>query len=260
MNLQNKHAKRPVALVTGASRPIGIGAAIALSLARAGWDVAITYWQPYDAEMPWESDASDVDLLLKALQAIAPKIKAVGIEANLSQPDSAETIFNFVEQNLGQVDALILSHCLSIDSSILDTTVEAFDNHFAINSRATWLLVREFGRRYSGEFGSGRIVSITSDHTAHNMPYGASKGAMDRIVLAAAHEFKHLGITANVVNPGATDTGWMDDNIKDWAANATPLGRVGMPQDCANLVTFLCSQEGGWINAQLIKSNGGQAS
>lgn len=89
------------------------------------------------------------------------------------------------------------------------------------------------------------------------MPYGASKGAADRIVLAAASEFKHKGITANVINPGATDTGWMTSELETAVKNCTLAGRVGLPDDCANLVAFLCSPEGGWINAQLLHSNGG---
>jgi 3-oxoacyl-[acyl-carrier protein] reductase len=90
-----------------------------------------------------------------------------------------------------------------------------------------------------------------------NLPYGASKGAMDRIVLAATHEFKHLGITANVINPGATDTGWMSDELKTLVKASTPGGRIGLPSDVANLVAFLCSPQGGWINGQLLYSNGG---
>jgi 3-oxoacyl-[acyl-carrier protein] reductase len=150
-----------------------------------------------------------------------------------------------------------MAHCQSVDSDILTTSVESFDLHFAVNARATWLLVREFGRRFRGTFGTGRIISLTSDHTVGNLPYGASKGAMDRIVLSAAWEFKSLGITANVINPGATDTGWMSARQMDTERLRVPLGRVGLPQDCANLVKFLCSRDGGWINAQLIHSNGG---
>ena len=80
---------------------------------------------------------------------------------------------------------------------------------------------------------------------------------MDRIVLAAAHELKPLGITANVINPGATDTGWMSEEQMASVRRSTPLGRVGLPQDCANLVKFLCAEDGGWINGQLLYSNGG---
>ncbi|MFC5183475.1 SDR family oxidoreductase [Actinomadura harenae] len=82
---------------------------------------------------------------------------------------------------------------------------------------------------------------------------------MDRITLAAARELAHLGVTSNAINPGPTDTGWMTEAQKTDLAGSTPLGRLGMPQDCANLVTFLCSSEGGWINGQLLQSNGGLA-
>ena len=131
--------------------------------------------------------------------------------------------------------------------------------HFAVNTRATWLLIKEFAGRFNGEPGTGRIISITSDHTAGNLPYGASKGAMDRIVLASAYEFRSKGITANVINPGATDTGWMSEDLKTEVKNITLRNRIGLPQDCANLVSFLCSKEGGWINAQLLYSDGGLA-
>ena len=100
-------------------------------------------------------------------------------------------------------------------------------------------------------------MALTSDHTAGNLPYGASKGALDRVVVAAARELADLGITANVINPGPTDTGWMDEEMLRTIADATPLGRVGRPADAAHLVTFLCSPEGGWINGQLIHSDGG---
>ncbi|MBN2005555.1 MAG: SDR family oxidoreductase [Anaerolineae bacterium] len=246
---------RPVALVTGVSRINNIGASIALTLAKSGWDVATTFWRPYDASMPWGSEPEDVQLLRADLEGCGARTTA--IEADLSLADSAAQIFDAVERDLGPVTALVMSHCHSVDSDILTTTLESFDLHFAVNARATWLLVREFGRRFCGEPGSGRIISITSDHTAGNLPYGASKGAMDRIVLAAAREFRSRGITANVINPGATDTGWMSEELMETVKQWTLLGRVGMPQDCANLVAFLCSPEGGWINAQLLYSNGG---
>ena len=246
---------RPVALVTGASRSVGIGAAIALALAQSGWDVAITFWRPYDSSMPWGSDSEEVQSLCASLESRGAR--ATAIEADLSQTGSAEYIFDAVERDLGPVTSLVMAHCYSVDSDILTTSVESFDRHFAINARATWLLVRELGRRFRGEHGTGRIIALTSDHTAGNLPYGASKGALDRIVLAAASEFRALGVTANVINPGATDTGWMSQELMADVRRWTLLGRVGMPQDCANLVRFLCSPEGGWINGQLLYSNGG---
>ncbi|MCU1445354.1 MAG: short-chain dehydrogenase [Cryobacterium sp.] len=107
-----------------------------------------------------------------------------------------------------------------------------------------------------GEVG-GRIVALTSDLTAHNLPYGASKGALDRIVIAATVELADRGVRANVINPGPVETGWMDDDIRASGIAATPAGRLGTAADTANLVRFLFSEPGSWINGQLLYSNGG---
>ncbi|MFT2016796.1 SDR family oxidoreductase [Streptomyces sp. 796.1] len=246
---------RPLALVTGAGRTTGIAASVVLDLARAGWDVAFTYWTAYDARMEWGTEPDAPRVLQEMAASLGARTYAV--EADLGDPTAPARLFDDVERELGNVAALVLCHCESVDSGLLDTTVESFDLHFAVNTRATWLLIREHGLRFRGEHGSGRIISLTSDHTVGNLPYGASKGAMDRITLAAAHELAHLGITCNAINPGPIDTGWMTEELKADMVRGTPLGRLGVPQDCANLVTFLCSPAGGWINAQLLHSSGG---
>ena len=248
---------RPVALVTGVGRTIGIGAGIARQLAASGWDIAFTYWTAYDERMRWGVESGATDEITSSLSELGAT--AMPIEADLVDPTAPEGIFDQAEKALGNVTALVMCHCESVDSSILDTTVESFDRHFAVNARATWLLIREFGRRFTGEPGTGRIIALTSDHTVHNLPYGASKGALDRITQAAAHELAHLGITANVINPGPVDTGWMSGEIRASGIRQTPLGRLGTPQDTANLVDFLCSARGQWINGQLLMSNGGFA-
>ena len=248
---------RPLALVTGASRRKGIGAAIALALARVGWDVATAFWRAYDASVPWGSDPAAIGWLRNQLEASGAK--TVAIEADLSLVEAPAYIFDAVERAIGPVTALVLSHAQSVGSDIMGTTVESFDLHFPVNARASWLLVREFGRRFRGTPGRGRIVALTSDHVAGNLPYGASKGALNRIVLAAAKEFGYdgWGITANVIEPGPTDTGWMTVEQMAEFSRRSPQGRVGLPEDCANLVTFLCSAAGGWVNGQLLHSNGG---
>ena len=250
-------SQRPIALVTGASRRAGIAAAIVQALAGDDWDIATTYYRPYDSELGYGAQANDAEAITGEAEARGARTAA--IEADLSAIEAPARIFDAVESALGPVTALVLSHCVSVDSGIEDTTVESFDRHFAVNARATWLLVREFGRRYVGPFGEGRIVALTSDDTAGNLPYGASKGALDRIVLAAAKEFADQGICANVVNPGPVDDGWMSEELKVDLRRLTPLGRLGTTTDTANLVRFLCSPEGGWINGQLLKSNGGIA-
>ncbi|MFB4273244.1 SDR family oxidoreductase [Nonomuraea sp. GTA35] len=246
---------RPLALVTGVGRTVGIGAGIAERLAADGWNVAFTFWTPYDERMTWGVEPGATGAITEALATHGAATAAV--EADLSDPDAPASVFDEVERRLGTVTALVMCHCESVDSGLLDTTVESFDRHFAVNARATWLLIREFGRRFSGAHGTGRIVALTSDHTVGNLPYGASKGALDRITLAAAHELAHLGVTANAVNPGPVDTGWMSQEIREQMLRLTPLGRLGTPHDTANLVSFLCSPQGQWINGQLLMSNGG---
>ena len=91
----------------------------------------------------------------------------------------------------------------------------------------------------------------------HNLPYGSSKGALDRLVVAAARELSHLRLTANVVNPGPVDTGWMSDELRARILAETPLGRGGTPRDTASLVSILSSPDGGWVNGQVLCSDGG---
>jgi 3-oxoacyl-[acyl-carrier protein] reductase len=248
---------RPVALVTGVGRTAGIGAGIATQLAASGWDISFTYWTAYDTRMTWGAEAGATD----AIRGILTRhgAAAVAIEADLTDTSVPARIFDETEKRLGPVTALVICHCESVDSGLLDTTIESFDRHFAVNTRATWLLIREYGQRFRGTAGTGRIISLTSDHTVGNLPYGASKGAADRITLAAAHELAHLGVSANVINPGPVDTGWMSDEVKASGIRETPLGRLGTPRDTAQLVDFLCSPRGGWINGQLLMSNGGFA-
>jgi 3-oxoacyl-[acyl-carrier protein] reductase len=246
---------RPVALVTGVGRRVGIGAAVAARLARDGWDVATSHWGPYDDRMPWGRSEGDVEAMAAQLRAAGAR--TVAVPADLTDVHAPAILFDAVTTHLGPVTALVLCHCESVDSTLLDTSVDSFDRHVSVNARASWLLIRELAQRYEGEKGRGRIVALTSDATVGNLPYGASKAALDRIVIAAARELAHLQITANVVNPGPVDTGWMSDELREQVLRENPRGRLGQPTDTAALVGFLCSPEGGWVNGQLIHSDGG---
>ena len=250
---QQKH----LALVTGVGRRRSIASGIALGLARDGWDLILNHWQPYDERIDLERGEDDP-------HAIADACREYGAQVILVPGDLGEPVFPGQLMGSGPagrtVAGLVLAHCESVDSSILTTDIESWDRHFAVNARASWLLVKAFAEVLPVEVrdsGAGRIVALTSDHVAHNLPYGSSKGALDRIVLAAAVELAHLGVRANVVNPGPVDTGWMDDDTRSALTTRTPLGRLGTPDDIADLVTFLMSRAGGWITGQLLHSNGG---
>lgn len=236
---------RPIALVTGVSREVGIGNAVARRLAEDGHRVIAAGWRGYDERMPWGADP------------LAPLLPGPFYEVDFEDPRASSALLPEINRDVGPVSVLVLCHCESVDSDLRTTTVESFDRHMAVNARATWQLIQGFAEQIDGQPSVRRIVAITSDHTAGNLPYGASKGAMDRIVLAAAQELTGLGVTANVINPGATDTGWMSPAIIERVLETNLQPRVGLPTDVANLVSFLCSAEGQWINGQLLHSDGG---
>ncbi len=239
-------------LLSGLGRRAGIVAAIAERLATDGWDLAFVYCSDYDTRV--NGGADDIREIEHGLRKLGAR--SVALDVDLAQVDVATSIFDLAE-TLGPVTALVLGHAESVNGGLLDTTIESFDRHLAVNARASWLLIREFGRRFAGSTGAGRLVALTSDAIHDEVAYGASKGALDRVVLAAAREFAGLGITANLVNPGPVDTGWMTDDVRDWVLERTPAGRGGRPADTASLVAFLLSEDGQWINGQLLKSDGG---
>lgn len=242
-----------VACITGVGRKNSIGRAIALRLAESGWDIAFSYWSPYEERMSLGGTPNDPADIAEEIAATGRRVLAV--EADFEDPAGATLLVERANAELGAVSALVLSHSESVDSSILTTTIESFDRHFAVNTRAAWLLIAAFARQIPA--GGGSIVALTSDHVVHNLPYGASKGALDRIVIAAARELGHLGISSNALNPGPVDTGWMTEEIRAAVTAQQPTGRLGTPAEVADIVNFLVSPAGRWISGQLIKSDGG---
>lgn len=249
--------RRGTAIITGVGRRRSIGAALAVGLAADGWDLVVNHWTPYDVRLGLEMGADDPGRIAEECRELGSTVEVVGCD--LAEVAAVGELVGTAVR-LGELRGLVLSHCESVDSSILDTTVESWDRHFAVNARATWLLIRAFAETVPDVATTevtGRIVALTSDHTVHNLPYGASKGALDRVVIAAAAELGHRGVRANVINPGPVDTGWMTPEIRDACLAETPAGRLGTPSDTADLVRFLFSEAGGWINGQLLHSNGG---
>ncbi len=215
----------PVALITGAARSNSIAAGIAPRLRSDGWDVAL-------------SDLTGVEY-----------------PCDLAGPEGPQGLIDAVANAKGPISALILSHAHDVATGILDTSAESFDHHVAVNARASLLLIAAFARQVPRE--GGAIVALTSDPTTGNLPYGASKGALDRIVISAARELGPMGISANVLKPGPVDTGWMNDNIRSVVLADQPLGRLGEPADIADAIAFLVSRPGRWVSGQLLHVDGG---
>jgi 3-oxoacyl-[acyl-carrier protein] reductase len=237
----------PAALVTGATRRAGIAAAIVDALRRDGWSVATTGWRPYDATEPWGSRPDEATEI--AGDAF--------VEADLADPEAPVQVLEAAEAAVGPLTGLVAVHTESRAGGIFDTDAAEFDRHLAVNARSVLLLAAEFGRRFRSERGTGRVVALTSGALHGEVAYGASKAALERVVVAAAAELGPLGIAVNAVDPGPTDTGWMSPELRKRFEDGTPLGRVGLPEDAARLVAFLCSPAGGWITGQVIVSDGG---
>jgi len=129
----------PTALLTGVGRRRGIAAGIAAGLARDGWDLALSYWQPYDERLGLDGDADDPKRLADELGRAG--VRVVLVPGDLEDPEVPAQVVARAAEALGPLDALVMSHTESVDSGVLDTTVESFDRHYAVNIRATWLLI-----------------------------------------------------------------------------------------------------------------------
>lgn len=279
--LQNK-----VVLITGANH--GIGAATANAFAVEGASVLINYLRlppirKYDQDEP-NLDAYDTmraksaDDVLQTIRALGGKAEAV--EADLSDVSTIPMLFDRAEELFGPVDILVnnADYCeqdtflpLSpLGSSIvapdgyptLTITAETNDRHFAVNTRAVALMMAEYARRRI-EQGKhwGRIINISTDGApgfGGEISYGASKYATESYTRAAAIELGRYGITANIVSPGPIQTGWISPELEAQIVAETPLGRVGQPEDIADVIVFLASEQGRWISGQMISVSGGR--
>jgi 3-oxoacyl-[acyl-carrier protein] reductase len=238
-------------LVTGASRRIGIGSEVVRQLAAGGWNVFTTWWTPYDATMPWGSVPDDLVELLTV-----PGV--VGMEADLSDPDAPAIVFDAAVAAVGPLRALVNVHTYDPGGGFEAVDAVELDRHLAINVRGTYLMCRAFALRYVPESGPGRIVNFLSGPPlVGSIAYATSKGAVHWMTLSIAGELASRGITVNAIDPGPTDTGWMDADVKLRLSRSTPMGRISEPRDAANMVRFLLSNEAGWITAQFLRSDGG---
>jgi 3-oxoacyl-[acyl-carrier protein] reductase len=246
-----------IAIVTGASRLQGIGAAICLEFARHGADVFFTSWQPYDRDLGIGVDDAGPAELQRQLTGMG--VRAASLEVDLSKPDSANEILDAATRSLGSPSILVnnAAHSTLDDYETLDAA--SLDAHYAVNVRAMAQLSVEFARRFKGTSG-GRIINISSGQGVTPMPgelaYATTKGAVEAFTTSLAAGVAARGITVNAIDPGATDTGWMSDELRSDIAARMAFGRIGHPSDAAALAVFLASDAGGWITGQVIHSRG----
>lgn len=247
-----------VAVVTGVSRRVGIGFAVARRLADEGAALVVQSWAPHDAEMPWGEDPDGPQALVVELQALGGRV--VHVVADFERPDAASAVIAAGVAEFGHVDVLVANHARSSSQGIDALTVEELDRTLAVNVRGTLLLVQAFAAQHDGRSG-GRVVLFTSGQgkgpMAGEVPYVASKGAIEQVTPTLAAELMGRNITVNAVDPGPTDTGYADATAHAAVAALMPRGRWGTPADVARLVAWLVSDEADWVTGQVIHSDGG---
>ena len=247
-----------VALVTGASRLQGIGAAICRALAARGANVGFSHWRPYDAAFPWSGAQSEPDDLQRELTRLG--VVAVAIECDLRDADAATRLLDDVGACLGSISVLVNNAAYSTNDGYERLDAATIDAHYSVNMRAAMLLAAEFARRFAAGDG-GRIINITSGQSLGPMPdelaYGATKGAIEAFTRSLAAGVAAKGITVNAVNPGPTDSGWISPDLRSTLLPRFPMGRLGTPEDAARLVAWLASADAGWVTGQVIHSEGG---
>ncbi len=226
-----------VALVTGVSRRSAIGAAIVRRLAADGAAVLVHSWAAADGD---RSDVGGTDQLVDELRATGGSL--VHISADLADPDTPAQIVAAARESFGRLDLLIANHARSTRQSLEELTAAELDLAFAVNTRATLLLVQEFAAQFEPGPG-GRVVLFTSGQyhgvMPGELPYIAFKAALRELTpTLAAHLIAH-GISVNCVNPGPNNTGYADDAAWAWVAKRNPGGRASTPQDTARLVGWL---------------------
>jgi 3-oxoacyl-[acyl-carrier protein] reductase len=249
---------RKIAIVTGVSRLKGIGYAICIELAKRNFDIFFTYWTTYDNQMPWKVGSYEPTQIQKEIIKLG--VKCEKLELNLALTNSAELLFNEVENTLGQASVLVNNATYSTLTDIYNFSATELDNHYDINLKATTLLTIEFIKRFTLQQG-GRIINLTSGQSlgemSNEIAYAVTKGAVETLTKTISQKIATKGITINAVNPGPTDTGWMDENLTTLILEKSPMGRIGTPKDASRLIAFLASDEAEWVTGQIIHSEGG---
>ena len=239
-----------VAIVTGGS--LGIGSAIALALAKEGVNVAVNY-RKHDAE---------VKTVVNQIEDMGRR--GMALKADVAKTDDAENMVKTVLKELGRLDILVCNAGINMDSVIWKMTEEQWDTVMSVNLKGYFNYARAVAPTFK-EQGYGKIVNITSINGRRGKfgqsNYSASKGGIIALTKTLAKELGRYNVNANAVAPGMIGTKMMLNLPKEWkqkAIDETVLGRIGSPEDVANVVVFLCTEKARHITGEIIKVDGGQ--
>ena len=258
-----------VALVTGGNH--GIGAATARVLADCGARVLVTYLRMEEEvtgtpEAYRRNRASDAAHVLADIRARGGM--AVAVEANLSDPRTPRRLFDTAEAELGPVEILVNNAsgwvADTFTSEISDgygralrqVSAETFERQFSVDARGTAMMIAEFTRRHIERNATwGRIIGLTSggpNGFPGEVTYGAAKAALENYTMSAAFELTHLGITANVVYPPVTDTGWVTEEVRREVQERPDLIHIAKPEEVAEVIAYLASDHARLVTGNIV--------
>jgi 3-oxoacyl-[acyl-carrier protein] reductase len=260
-----------VAVVTGANH--GIGAATARRLAELGADVLVTYLRntnPASGDVPpeySEQRASDAHDVVAGVEGMGRR--ALAVEADLSEPATIPMLFDQAESELGPVDIVVNNASGWIGDTFRTAdqddlardmqpiSAATIDRVMAVDGRASALMIGEFARRLAARGGAwGRIVGLTSGGASGfpgEVTYGAAKAAQVNYTMSAATELADLGVTANIVHPPVTDTGWVNDGVREFVARSQELTHVATPAEVAVVIGWLCTDEARLVSGTVMQ-------
>ena len=259
-----------VAIVTGANH--GIGAATAVALARMGAAVLVSYLRIEDAVDPGIPDAYRENRA-RGASSVVEEIRSIGgrataHESDLRDPAAPAALFDLAERELGPVSILVNNatgwqadsfKAASVDHlgrNLQPVTAESFEALFAVDARGSALMIAEFANRLRARGGDrGRVVGLTSGGPLgfpEEVSYGAAKAAHTNYTMSAAFELAQLGVTANMVYPPITDTGWVTDAVVRDGESRPDLIHIALPSDVAEVIVYLCTDAARLITANVI--------
>jgi 3-oxoacyl-[acyl-carrier protein] reductase len=237
-----------VAIVTGASR--GIGAAIAERLAADGFAVVINY----------AGDTKSAEAVVRTIEGKGGR--ALTAKADVSDPIAVRGMFDAAEKAFGSIDVLVNNAGIMKLAKIADSDDALFDQQIAVNLKGSFNTMREAARRLRD---GGRIVNFSTSVVGTKLEtysvYAATKSAVETMTAVLSKELRGRRITVNAVAPGPTATDLFlngkSSELVDRLAKMNPMERLGTPEDIASVVAFLVGPDGGWVNGQVLRANGG---